>query len=110
TPIDVWDVQLSSGVRWSFDYPTAHTLSLVLLAGSLMVNGQVVKGERLVRFARDAESVRLEAVEDAKFLVLGGAPIDEPIFGHGPFVMNTRAEIVQAIDDFNAGRFGRLPG
>ena len=81
----------------------------MLLSGTLAVNGKRVEGERLVRFARDAASVRVEADKAAKLLVLGGEPIDEPIFGHGPFVMNTRDEIVQAIEDFNAGRFGALP-
>ncbi|MCB1554213.1 MAG: pirin family protein [Xanthomonadales bacterium] len=109
TPIDVWDIRLDEGASWAFDYPASHTLTLVLLSGTLAVNGKRVEGERLVRFARDAASVRVEADKAAKLLVLGGEPIDEPIFGHGPFVMNTRDEIVQAIEDFNAGRFGALP-
>lgn len=109
TAIDVWDVDLPNGARWRFDYPRAYTLTLALLRGSLDVNGQRAEGERLIRFARDAETVEIVADGAAKFLVLGGEPIHEPIFGHGPFVMNTREEINQAIDDFNAGRFGQLP-
>ncbi len=51
----------------------------------------------------------IEANSDASVLLLSGDPIEEPIVGHGPFVMNSHEEIVQAIDDFNSGRFGMMP-
>lgn len=59
-------------------------------------------------FARDGSQVRLEANNDAVLLILSGEPIDEPIVGHGPFVMNTDAEIHQAFVDFQSGKFGRM--
>ena len=52
--------------------------------------------------------VTVEANNEVKLLFLAGRPIDEPVVGYGPFVMNTREEIMQAISDFNAGKFGRM--
>jgi redox-sensitive bicupin YhaK (pirin superfamily) len=63
----------------------------------------------MVMLDRVGSDVLLEANSDATILLLSGEPIDEPIVGHGPFVMNTQAEIRQAIHDFNSGRFGRMP-
>ena len=64
---------------------------------------------QLALFERDGQRVQLEANNDAVLLILSGEPIDEPIVGHGPFVMNTEAEIHQAFADFQSGRFGRMP-
>jgi redox-sensitive bicupin YhaK (pirin superfamily) len=69
---------------------------------------QVVREKQLVTFRRDGDAVRLEANGDARVLLLAGEPIDEPIVGYGPFVMNSEQEIRQAIADFNSGRFGRM--
>ena len=60
-------------------------------------------------FDRDGTQVHVDADQDAVFLILSGEPIDEPIVGHGPFVMNSEAEIEQAFVDFQSGRFGRMP-
>jgi len=68
-----------------------------------------VREGQLALFERDGSSIRLEANNDAVLLVLSGEPIDEPIVGHGPFVMNTDAEIHQAFVDFQSGKFGRMP-
>ncbi len=57
----------------------------------------------------DGTQIQIEASADAKLLLLAGEPINEPVVGYGPFVMNSRAEIVQAIEDFNGGKFGRMP-
>lgn len=72
------------------------------------VNGsEVVRGGQLVHFDRAGRDVQIEANSDAAVLWLSGKPIDEPVIGHGPFAMNSQAEIRQAIVDFNSGRFGR---
>jgi quercetin 2,3-dioxygenase len=63
-----------------------------------------------VHLDRAGRSVAIEASREARLLWLSGEPIDEPIVGYGPFVMNSEAEIRKAIDDFNAGRFGRMRG
>ncbi len=59
--------------------------------------------------AREDQAFEIEALEDTTILLLKGQPIDEPIVGHGPFVMNTTAEISQAMADYRSGRMGRLP-
>jgi redox-sensitive bicupin YhaK (pirin superfamily) len=79
---------------------------IAVLAGHVTVNGVERAGEaEVVRFERDGSTVRLRADGDAMLLVLTGAPLDEPVVGYGPFVMNSEAEIRAAIDDFNRGRF-----
>ena len=109
TPVDVWDVRLRQGRVARLDTPAGHTLALVVLHGTVLVNGQeVVREAQMVQFERAGSGVEIEANSDATLLLLGGEPIDEPIVGHGPFVMNTQAEIVEAINDFNAGRFGEM--
>ncbi|KAG1581278.1 hypothetical protein G6F46_015387 [Rhizopus delemar] len=82
---------------------------LVVLRGTVLVNGEsVARDAHLARFAQDGEDITVEANNDAVFLVLSGEPIDEPVVGYGPFVMNSQAEIVEAIQDFNAGRYGKM--
>ncbi len=109
TPVDVWDVRLTQGHAARFDTPDGHTLAMVVLHGTVLVNGkEVVREGQLVQFDRMGSGVEIEANSDATLLLLGGEPIDEPIVGHGPFVMNTEAEIVEAINDFNSGRFGQM--
>lgn len=110
TPIDVWDVRLNAGASTELQAQPGHTLALVVLHGTLLVNGQeVVRAGQLVHLDRAADSVHLEANNEVTLLWLSGEPIDEPVVGHGPFVMNTAAEIEQALDDFRSGRFGRMP-
>ena len=109
TPVDVWDLRLKQGRGARLDTPAGHTLALVVLHGTVLVNGQeVVREAQMVQFDRAGSGVEIEANSDATLLLLGGEPIDEPIVGHGPFVMNTQAEIVEAINDFNSGRFGQM--
>ena len=75
----------------------------------LLVNGEeVARQGQLALFERDGRQLILEANDDAKVLLLSGEPIDEPIVGHGPFVMNTEQEIHQAFADFQSGRFGQM--
>jgi redox-sensitive bicupin YhaK (pirin superfamily) len=109
TPMNVWDVRLSAGRTAEFNVPEGHTLAVITLQGTVSVNdGQIVRAAQVVMFDRAGEHFRVEANAEARFLVLGGAPIEEPVVGYGPFVMNSEAEIRQAIADFNGGRFGRL--
>jgi redox-sensitive bicupin YhaK (pirin superfamily) len=72
------------------------------------VGGERAGAGELVLFENDGERLELVALEDAHVLVLGGEPLDEPIVQYGPFVMNSRQEIVDAIEDFEAGKFGRI--
>jgi redox-sensitive bicupin YhaK (pirin superfamily) len=106
TPIDVWDLKLAAGSRAALDVREGHTLALVVLRGSVRINGsQAARETQMVLFHREGRDFTLEADSDAVVLLLAGEPIDEPIAGYGPFVMNTQEEIREAIDDFNSGRF-----
>ncbi|MBB2154981.1 pirin family protein [Gluconacetobacter diazotrophicus] len=109
TLLDVWDVGLRAGAHVTFDLPEGHTAMLVVLEGQVTVNdGFAAAGADMVLLDRTGQSVSVAARDDAMLLVLTGQPIDEPIVGRGPFVMNTEAEIHQAIEDLRGGRFGTL--
>ena len=109
TPIDVWDLRLNQGKSAEFDAPEGHTLALVVLRGTVQVNGSAVAREaQMVLLERVGTKFLIEANTDATVLLLAGEPIDEPVVGYGPFVMNSHAEIEQAMRDFNSGRFGRI--
>ena len=109
TPIDVWDLRIKPGIPLGLPLVAGHTAALVVLHGTVLVNGgEVVREAQTVLFDRAGEEVVLEANGEAHVLLLAGEPIDEPIVGYGPFVMNSDAEIGQAIQDFESGRFGRL--
>jgi redox-sensitive bicupin YhaK (pirin superfamily) len=109
TPIQVWDASLAAGAEVSLDLPEGHTAMLVVLSGHVTANGtQGASEAEVVLLGREGTRAELHADGETKLLVLAGEPIDEPIVGYGPFVMNSEAEIRQAIDDYNSGRFGRL--
>ncbi|HGM5582455.1 TPA: pirin family protein [Pseudomonas putida] len=109
TPMDVWDVRLNAGATLQLPIAEGRSAALVALRAAIRVNDQQdVSPASLVLLARDGEHVSVTALEDATLLLLSGEPIDEPIVGYGPFVMNTQAEIAEAFDDFHAGRFGQM--
>ena len=108
TPINMWDVRLNRDADITLPLPDGHTAILVVLTGHVTVNGTQEAGEaEMVLLSRDGGGVDIHADGDATLLVLTGEPINEPIFGHGPFVMNNEKETRQAIDDYNSGRFAQ---
>lgn len=110
TPMNVWDLRLARGVETELALPDGWTAALVVLHGTVQVNGRAIaRDAQMVVLDRAGTSLTIEANGDAVVLLLAGAPIDEPIVGYGPFVMNSEAEIAEAIDDFNSGRFGGIP-
>lgn len=111
TPMQVWDMRLAPGGVSRHSLPEGWPVALVVLKGTLQVNDSVVAREaQLVILGREHREVVIESNAEASVLLLSGEPIDEPIIGHGPFVMNTREEIMQAINDYSRGTFGQVPG
>ena len=110
TEMNVWDIVLHADKEAELAVPDNHNLSMVVLRGAVTFNDkeQATAGE-LVNFEQTSGKVRAKAgSEEAKILLLSGVPIDEPVVGYGPFVMNTAEEIRQAISDFKSGKFGRI--
>jgi hypothetical protein len=112
TPIHVWDLRLASEERIDLALPDGWTTALVVLRGALRVNGSEPIGAAEVGlFDRAGTSLCIDSARDATALLLSGEPIDEPIVGSGPFVMNSAREIRQAMADYQSGRMGHLsPG
>ncbi len=108
TPVDLWDVRLPKGADVSLPMKDGHTSMLAVLKGAIKVAGQPVGPSEIASLSRENAGVHVTADDDSVVLVLGGEPIPEPVFGHGPFVMNNRQEIIQAFQDFEAGRFGGI--
>ncbi len=109
SPINLWDLQLKSGAEVTLDLPEGHTAMIAVLAGQVTTAGAQVGEAQIIRFERDGSQVTLRADADTLLLVMTGEPLGEPVFGYGPFVMTSEAEIRQAITDFNSGRFGQVP-
>ena len=109
TPMNVWDLRLKAGHRVAFDLPDGHTTALFVLNGAIRLGERhTVRAAELAVMERTGSRLEFDVAEDATLLLLSGAPLNEPIVGHGPFVMNTREEIIQAINDFNSGHFGQI--
>lgn len=109
TPMQVWDVQLKAGHTVTLPAPEGHTTVPLVYQGRVKTaDGQEAGDAEMIVFTRDGAGVQLTALADTTLLWLCGEPIDEPVVGYGPFVMNTPQEIQQAFVDFQSGRMGRL--
>jgi redox-sensitive bicupin YhaK (pirin superfamily) len=106
TPVHVWDLRLKRRAR--LQVPEGFTTALVVLKGSVSVNGSRAEAATFALLDPRGTEIELESAEGATVLVLCGQPIDEPIVGMGPFVMNTRQEIQRAMLDYQTGRMGQL--
>lgn len=109
SPVNMWDGVIAQGQKHLFYVPEGHTTLVVVLTGQVKFDGdRIISGKSVVMLSREGIDFSIEAVEETKFLILTGQPLNEPIEGYGPFVMNTKAEIVEAIEDFNRGKFGQI--
>lgn len=117
TPINLWDISLTANKATEVAVPKTHNLLLLVRHGEVTLNadsGQQVGARQLVTFVPETggdgvDYIRLEAGHDgAEILLMSGEPINEPVVGYGPFVMNSEREIRQAIMDFNMGKFGSV--
>lgn len=109
TPIHLLNVRLKKGGQADFSFPSNYNTSLLVIEGELFVNDKTkVPTDHFVLMANDGADFSIVAAQDAVVLVLSAEPIQEPIAAHGPFVMNTKAELLEAFHDFNQGKFGFL--
>jgi redox-sensitive bicupin YhaK (pirin superfamily) len=109
TPINLWDVRLDKDASLMLDLPDGHNAAVAVLSGEMTVNGEKrARDAQIVLLHPAGTLVQIQADKETMLLVLTGEPIREPIAGYGPFVMNTQAEIRQAVSDFNSGRFGQI--
>jgi len=108
TPMNVVDLKLKKG-EFTLPVPAGWNVSLVVLKGAVeTTDGVVAKDAQMLMFSNQGQDIQVNALEDSIALLLCGEPINEPIVGYGPFVMNTKEEIAQAMQDFNSGSFGRI--
>jgi len=108
SPVHLYDVRLNAGGRVEIRVEPDHQAGLLVLRGRVTVGEQDVRDRELALLAQDGDGVTLAASEPSTVLVMSGEPIREPVARYGPFVMNTREEIVQAVEDYRSGRMGRL--
>jgi redox-sensitive bicupin YhaK (pirin superfamily) len=109
TPVELYDLELKAGHHALLTFPEGHNASLFILQGRASVNGGQEAGEaELIVCTRNGSQVAVVAHEDSRLLVMAGEPIDEPIARYGPFVMNSREELIQAVQDYQGGKMGHL--
>lgn len=109
SPINMMNVKLREGSLAEFSFPAHYNTLVLVIRGGIRVNGTEVKTDHLLKFKNEGETFSIEGLSDDTIaLVLSGEPLNEPIAAYGPFVMNTEAEIRQAITDYNMGKFGFL--
>lgn len=109
TPLQLYDLQLKAGTRASLTLSEGDNTSIFVLQGRAFANGSESAGEaELIVCKRQGSQVTVEAQDDSRLLIMSGEPIDEPIARYGPFVMNTKQELIQAVQDYQAGKMGHL--
>ncbi|MCW3161500.1 pirin family protein [Chryseobacterium oryctis] len=109
SPINMMNAKLKKGGKATFDFPAEYNTGALVIEGNIIVNDdEKVPTDNFVLFENEGETFTIEATEDSIILIISGMPLNEPIYPHGPFVMNSREEIIQAFEDFNMGRFGYL--
>ena len=109
TPVHLSNLKPKKGETVEMSFPTGDTTAVLAIEGSALINGgEKLPTNNLALFGREGEIFTVEALEDSIFLVMSGEPLNEPIAQYGPFLMNTNAEIAEAIDDYRNGKFGNL--
>ncbi len=109
SPMHIYNVKMKAGASADFTLPANYNTALLVVEGSITINGtEKAQGDQMALFANSGENFSVLADQDAIVLILSGEPLNEPIAAHGPFVMNTREELIAAFTDYNEGKFGYL--
>lgn len=109
TPLHLYNLKLKAGAKLDLHFPEHYNTALLVIEGAIRINQQSeAPGDHFVLMANKGEDFEVEATTETTVLLLSGEPIQEPIAAHGPFVMNTRQELIEAFNDFNQGKFGYL--
>jgi len=109
TPVNLLEARVRAGQQLRLDLHEGFSAGLYIVEGKTTVNGEAANAGELVVLGREGDGIVIDAATDAVVFVMNGAPIDEPVVGSGPFVMNSTREIQQAYADFHAGRLGKIP-
>ena len=110
SPVDLFTLELAAGAELALTLPQGHSAAVLVLTGAARVNGAATRAAELTLLGTDGADVLVRADEPTRALLLGGRPLGEPVAMGGPFVMNTREELVQAARDYQDGRMGHLAG
>lgn len=109
SPIHLYNARLQAGDSADFEFPAHYNTALLVIEGSIEINGtEHAQTDQMALFYNDGETFSIRAKGDTVVLILSGEPLNEPIAAHGPFVMNTRQELITAFTDYNEGKFGYL--
>jgi quercetin 2,3-dioxygenase len=108
SPINAWDLRLNADAKVELKVPVGHTTVLIAQSGSVTVNKSPMRAVELALFEREGDSITIQTETVSRMLVLTGEPLGEPVVGQGPFVMNTREEIQEAIQEYQLGKMGQL--
>jgi hypothetical protein len=108
TPIEMYDIRLNKNASLNLSLPVHYSTSVLIIEGEVMVNNEKVDENHLVLFQNNGTDFEISALIKSTILLLSGEPINEPIFQYGPFLMNTRQEIEEAMNELNSGKFGHL--
>lgn len=109
SPVNLWDLRLAANEEISLNVPEGQTATLFVLGGEIVTeDGQILRAHDLGVFERKGTELKFKTAQASKILFMGGEPINEPIVGWGPFVMNTQSEIAQALQDYQQGKMGNL--
>ena len=108
TPIEMYNVHIKTGAEVPFCFPQEYNTGFLVIEGNVLLNDKIVSTDHFALFRNDGTDILLKSDENAIVLVMSGEPINEPIVSYGPFVMNTKQEILDAYDDLNNGKFGFL--
>ena len=109
SPVHLYNLKPKAGTSLSLSFPASYTTAILAIEGSATLNDEKkLPTNNLAVFENDGEDFTITADEDSVLLLMAGEPLNEPIAQYGPFLMNTNAEIAQAIDDYQQGKFGYL--